>query len=186
MMKSERIVSLILFIIVFAIYAISTSRTITFWDSPEFVASSYNLQASHPPGSPFYTMLCSFVLQFFSASKAAFISNLISGFFGALTVTFLFKITYFITTKIQVNKSIFEITYLPYFTGITSALTLAFSTSFWVAATETEVYTLSFALMTIMIYVLLKWEDASNKNKETKLILLFAFLLGIATGVHLI
>ena len=186
MIKSERIVSLILFIVVFAIYAISTSRTITFWDSPEFVASSYNLQASHPPGSPFYTMLCSFVLQFFSASKAAFISNLISGFFGALTVTFLFKISYYITTKIQVNKTNFEITYLPYFTGITSALTLAFSTSFWVAATETEVYTLSFALMTIMIYVMLKWENTSNKKEETKLILLFALLLGIATGVHLI
>lgn len=186
MMKRERIVSLTLFIIVFTVYAISTSRTITFWDSPEFIASSYNLQATHPPGSPFYTILCSIILQFFPATKAAFISNLISGCFGALTVTFLFKTTYYITTKIQVNKSNFETNYLPYFTGITSALTLAFSNSFWVAATETEVYTLSFALMTVMIYVMLKWEEASNKNKEIKHILLFALLIGIAASVHLI
>lgn len=186
MIKNERIVSLILFIIVFIVYVISASRTITFWDSPEFIASSYNLQATHPPGSPFYTMFCSFILQFFSASKAAFVSNLISGFFGALTVSFLFKVTYYLTAKIQANKSKFETNYFPFFTGITSALTLAFSNSFWVAATETEVYTLSFALMTIITYVMLKWEDASNKNKETKLILLFALLLGIASSVHLI
>jgi tetratricopeptide (TPR) repeat protein len=186
MIKKERIVSLILFSIVFAVYAISAPRTITFWDSSEFVTSSYNLQATHPPGSPFYTMLCSIILQFFAATKAAFISNLISGFFGALTVTFLFKITFYITTKIQANKSRFETTYLPYFTGITSALTLAFSNSFWVAATEAEVYTLSFALVTIMVYVMLKWEHAKTRKKESQLILLLALLLGIATSVHLI
>ncbi|MEJ6792615.1 MAG: DUF2723 domain-containing protein [Lacinutrix sp.] len=186
MIKVERIVSFILFAIAFIVYAISAPSNITFWDSPEFITSSYNLQATHPPGSPFYTMLSSVVLQFFPATKAAFISCLISSFFGALAVTFLFKTTYYITTKIQVSKSKFEVKYLPFFTGITSALTLAFSNSFWVAATEAEVYTLSFALMIIMVYVMLKWENASNKKQETKLILLFALLLGIASGVHLI
>ncbi|AUC81700.1 DUF2723 domain-containing protein [Lacinutrix sp. Bg11-31] len=186
MHKLNRVISLILFLIVFIIYAITAPRTISFWDSPEFITSSYNLQATHPPGAPFYTMLCSVILQFFPATNAAFVSNLISSFFGALTVTYLFKVTFYITTKIQANTSNFETKYLPFFTGIVSALTLAFSSSFWVAATETEVYTLSFALMTIMIYVLLKWENASNKKEEIKLLLLFALLLGIATGVHLI
>ena len=186
MIKFERIVSLILFVIAFTIYGISAPATISFWDSPEFITSSYNLQATHPPGSPLYTMICSFVLQFFPATKAALISNLLSGFFGALTITFLFKITYLITTKLQTNQSKFEAKFLPFFTGIASALTLAFSNSFWTAATETEVYTLSFALMTIMIYVILKWENASNKKEETKLLLLFSLLLGMATGVHLI
>ena len=172
--------------LVFIVYAISASRTITFWDSPEFVASSYNLQATHPPGSPFYTMLCSAVMQFFSDTNVAFVSNLISSFFGALTAMFLFKIVYLITTKVQAHKSEFETKYLPYFTGVTSAFTLAFSSSFWIASTETEVYTLSFALMTILVYIMLKWENTSNKKEETKLILLFSFLLGIATGVHLI
>lgn len=186
MIKVERIVSLLLFIIVFVVYAISAPRTITFWDSPEFITSSYNLQATHPPGAPFYTIFCSFVLQFFPATKAAFISNLISGFFGAITVTLLFKITYFITTKIQLKQSIVETNYLPFFTGVTSALTLAFSNSFWVAATEAEVYTLSFALMSGVLYVMLKWENTLNKKRETQLILLCALLLGMATGVHLI
>ncbi|QIE58310.1 DUF2723 domain-containing protein [Rasiella rasia] len=186
MIKRERITSLILFVFVFTVYAISASRSISFWDSPEFIGSNYNLQATHPPGAPFYTMLCSIVLQFFSASKAAFVSNLISGFFGALTVTYLFKITFHITTKIQSKKSDFEIAYLPYLTGLTSALTLAFSNSFWIASTETEVYTLSFALLAIMIYIMLKWEHSLNDIEGDRLLLLLALLFGISTGVHLI
>ena len=94
--KSRNIISLIIFILVFIVYAISSPRTITFWDSAEFVSSSYNLQATHPPGSPFYTLLCSVIMQFFSVTNVAFVSNLVSSFFGALTVAFLFKIVYFI------------------------------------------------------------------------------------------
>ncbi|WP_082041683.1 DUF2723 domain-containing protein [Lacinutrix sp. Hel_I_90] len=186
MIKINRIISVTLFIIVFIVYALSVSRTITFWDSPEFITSSYNLQPTHPPGSPFYTMVCSCVLMLFKASKAPFISNLISSFFGALTISILFKITHYITVKIQGNKSVFETKYLPIFTGTISALTLAFSNSFWTAATEAEVYTLSFALMAAMFYTMLKWENTCNKSKAIKYLLLFALLLGISTGVHLI
>jgi len=186
MYKLNKIISLSLFILIFIVYALCVSKTITFWDSPEFITSSYNLQATHPPGAPFYTILCNVILHFFTATQAAYISSLISAFFGALTVTFLFKITYYITIKIQRSTSNLKNKYLPFFTGITSALTLAFSNSFWTSSTEAEVYTLSFALMTILIYIILKWENTSNKIKEKKYLLLFSFLLGIASGVHLI
>ena len=186
MPKAKRRISWMLFAFVFLIYVISASNTISFWDSPEFVVSSYTLQVSHPPGAPFYTILCKVILSFFPATKAALISNLISGFFGALTCTLLFRITINIAERIlSVPKSNHALT-IHLISGITAALTLAFSDSFWTAATEAEVYTLSFALMTGMIYVLLLWEQTTNKRKEIILLLFFSLLLGIATGVHLI
>lgn len=186
MPKAKRISSWILFVFVFFVYAISAPSTIAFWDSSEFITSNYTLQASHPPGAPFYTILCKVVLSFFPATKAALISNLISAFFGALTITLLFRITTNIAERIlSVTKNKFEFI-LVLLSGITAALTLAFSDSFWTAATEAEVYTLSFALMTGMIHVLLLWERTLDKRKEVKLLFLFAFLLGISTGVHLI
>ncbi|WP_420574034.1 protein O-mannosyl-transferase family [Kordia sp.] len=186
MPKAEKISSWILFTVVFLIYTISASNTITFWDSPEFIASNYTLQASHPPGAPFYTILCKVVLSFFPATKAALVSNLISSFFGALTIALLFRITTNIAKRIlSESKSNYTPT-IVLISGITSALTLAFSDSFWTAATEAEVYTLSFALMTGMIHIMLLWESTLNKRKEIVLLLFFAFLLGIATGVHLI
>lgn len=186
MPKAKKICSWMLFAFVFSMYAISTSKTIAFWDSSEFITSNFTLQASHPPGAPFYTILCKVILSLFAASKAAWITNLISGFFGALTITLLFRITTNIADRVlSLSKSTQKPT-LVLLAGIVSALTLAFSDSFWTAATEAEVYTLSFALMTGMIHVMLLWEDASDRRKEIILLLIFALLLGFSTGVHLI
>lgn len=186
MQKTKKISSWILFVFVFLVYAISAPNTIAFWDSSEFITSNYTLQASHPPGAPFYTILCKVVLSFFPATKAALITNLISAFFGALTITLLFRITINIAERIlSATKNKLE-PILVLLSGITAALTLAFSDSFWTAATEAEVYTLSFALMTGMIHILLLWERTLDKRKEVKLLFFFAFLLGISTGVHLI
>jgi len=175
-----------LFAFVFLIYVISAANTITFWDSPEFIASSHTLQASHPPGAPLYTILCKVILSFFPATKAALVSNLISSFFGALTITLLFRITINIAERLlSATKSNFT-PVISLLAGIAAALTLAFSDSFWTASTEAEVYTLSFALMTGMIHVLLLWERNLDKRKEIILLFIFALLLGFSTGVHLI
>lgn len=186
MPKAEKICSWILFASIFLVYTISAPNTIAFWDSPEFIASNYTLQASHPPGAPFYTILCKFLLSFFPASKAALISNLISAFFGALTCTLLFRITINITKRITVKTERKFSLSIPLLSGIVAALTLAFSDSFWTAATEAEVYTLSFALITGMMYLMLLWEQTSTRTKEIKYAFFIAFLLGISTGVHLI
>ncbi|WP_298519348.1 DUF2723 domain-containing protein [uncultured Kordia sp.] len=186
MPKAEKFSSWILFKCIFLIYAISAPNTIAFWDSPEFIASNYTLQASHPPGAPFYTILCKVILSFFPASMAALISNLISAFFGALTCTLLYRITLNISNQIlSLTKSNTTPT-ISIISGIVASLTLAFSDSFWTASTEAEVYTLSFALMTGMIYLMLLWEKTTNRRKEIRYAFLIALLLGISTSVHLI
>ncbi|AXG71835.1 hypothetical protein KORDIASMS9_04093 [Kordia sp. SMS9] len=186
MPKAEKFSSWILFICLFLAYTISAPNTIAFWDSPEFIASNYTLQASHPAGAPFYTILCKVVLSFFPAGKAALVTNLISSFFGALTCTLLFRITLNIARRILSVTERKTMTTIPLLSGIVAALTLAFSDSFWTAATEAEVYTLSFALMAGMIFLMLLWEQTTDRTKEIKYALFVAFLLGIATGVHLI
>ncbi|WP_046758024.1 glycosyltransferase family 117 protein [Kordia jejudonensis] len=186
MPKAKKIISWMLFAFVFIVYAISSSKTIAFWDSPEFIVSNFTLQASHPAGAPFYTILSKVVLSFFPASMAAYVSNLISAFFGALTVVTLFRIVINIAERVLSESKSNHAPTLALFAGLISALTLAFSDSFWTATTETEVYTLSFALLTGMIYVMLMWEKTQAPRKEIILLVFLAFLLGISTGVHLI
>ncbi|MFK7747209.1 MAG: DUF2723 domain-containing protein, partial [Kordia sp.] len=184
MPKAEKFSSWILFIVIFLIYVICAPNTIAFWDSAEFITSNYTLQASHPPGAPFYTILCKVILSFFPATKAALVSNLISAFFGALTCSLLFRITTNIATRIlSATKSTLTPT-IALIAGSTAALSLAFSDSFWTASTEAEVYTLSFALMTGMIYAMLLWEQTTNRKKEIRYAFLIALLLGISTSVH--
>ncbi|MEM6717843.1 MAG: DUF2723 domain-containing protein [Bacteroidota bacterium] len=186
MPKTEKISSWVLFICIFLAYAISAPNTIAFWDSPEFIASNYTLQASHPPGAPFYTIVCKVILSLVPASKAALITNLISAFFGALTCMFLFRISLNIAKRMTLTLKKEFSEFIPLISGIVAALTLAFSDSFWTASTEAEVYTLSFALMAGMLYLILLWEQATDRKQEIKYALFIAFLLGISTGVHLI
>lgn len=186
MPKAKKLISWMLFAFVFISYIISMPETIAFWDSPEFITTNYTLQASHPPGAPFYTILSKIILSFFPATLAAFASNLISAFFGALTITLLFRIVINIAERVLSSIESDLSPTLVVVSGIVSALTLAFSDSFWTASTEAEVYTLSFALMTGMIHVMLLWERTTNQKKEIIFLLLLAFLLGISTGVHLI
>lgn len=185
MRKIEKVIDSILFVFIFLLYAFSTSKTIHFWDSAEFVTSNYHLQATHPPGAPFYTLLSNFILLFFPSSWVVLISNLISAFFGALTVVLLFKITRLITSSLLHDEKR-NVKLLPFLTGMIAALTLAFSTTFWTVSTETEVYTLSSFLLLSSFYILLLWHQSNCVLTSRRLMLLFAFVLGISLGVHLI
>ncbi len=180
MKNNEKIVGFLLFVFVFALYAFSISKTIAFWDSSEFVTTNFHLQSTHPPGAPFYTLLCNFILLFFPASWAALISNLISAFFGALTIVLVYRIINFLILKINGNLKVALVS------AIVGALSLAFSNTFWTAATETEVYTLSMFLLMLLFYIMLLWHTSNESGSSNRLLLVFSLVLGISVGVHLI
>lgn len=184
MLKTKRLPELLLFLFVFIIYSFSVSKTINFWDSSEFITSNLTLQASHPPGAPLYTLICGVILSLFSSSSAAYVTNLISAFFGALTVVLLYKITYLVVTETITKALAIYQKSLALFCGLLASLSLAFSTSFWTASTEAEVYTMSFALFCTLIYIAFLWGKATSKPKQNKLVLLFSLLLGAALCVH--
>ncbi|NHN27062.1 DUF2723 domain-containing protein [Flavobacterium jejuense] len=181
MKKIEKAIELLLFVFVFVIYTFSVSKTITFWDSSEFVTTNYHLQSSHPPGAPFYTLLCNFILLFFPVSWAALVSNLISAFFGALTILFVYKIVKLIVLNLSSNNILVAL-----ISGIISALTLAFSDTFWSASIEAEVYTLSTFLLVLSFYLMLLWHTSNSSIYCRKLLLFIVFIMGISIGVHLI
>ncbi|WP_165915757.1 glycosyltransferase family 117 protein [Tenacibaculum skagerrakense] len=182
MKRINNIISWTLFCITFLVYVLCIPDSITFWDSPEFIASNYKLQISHPAGAPFYTLLSNVLLGIFFFLKPALVSNLISAFFGALTIPIIYKITFHFSSKLLQEEHVkISIT-----AGIIAALSFAFCNSFWTASTETEVYTFSFFLLTLIVWLGFKWEATSEKTEEIKYILLVFLLLGISVGVHLI
>ncbi|WP_108867488.1 DUF2723 domain-containing protein [Aquimarina aquimarini] len=187
MKKTEQGIGWLLFIFVFIIYAFCTPRTITFWDSAEFIASNYKLQITHPPGAPFYMLFCKFILSFFPVSMVAYINNLVSSLFGSLTIVLLYFITIEVAKSVLNNKHTKQTqNWLPIICGIIASSTLAFIHSFWVASTESEVYTLSFSLLLAVLYTMIQWKKTNNQKKEIRLLFLITFLIGISVGVHLI
>lgn len=185
MRHPKRFIGFFLFLFVLLVYMFTSPKTISFWDSPEFVITNYNLLASHPPGAPFYTILVSALLSFLPNTYAAVFSNFVSAFFGAFIVFMVFLITIKLAESILQKIKTKNVQLISLSSGVLGALTLAFSHSFWTASTEAEVYTLSFALMVSICYAMIIWEQDTSKQ-SFKWLLLAVFLLGISVGVHII
>ena len=95
------------------IYLLTMEPMVSFWDCGEFIASSYKLQVSHPPGAPLYQLLAK-VFMLLAGSNTAMVawwSNALSAVAGGLTAMFLFwtvaRVTLFFKPQdVSFSKSI--------------------------------------------------------------------------------
>jgi tetratricopeptide (TPR) repeat protein/biotin operon repressor len=147
----------------FVVYLLTTAPDITGEDSGELVTASYTLGVAHPPGYPLWCILGKIFATIIPFGSIGFRVNLISAFFAAGTVFFLFLVI-----KKLTGKSIIA--------GI-AALVFAFSIEFWAQSVISEVYTLNTFLLCAGVYFLLHW-------KQTKLVKHF-YILALISGLAL-
>jgi transmembrane protein TMEM260 (protein O-mannosyltransferase) len=55
--RGNQIAAALAFLVPLIAYIRTLTPTVPFWDSGEFIATSYTLGLPHPPGNPVYTML---------------------------------------------------------------------------------------------------------------------------------
>lgn len=163
--NKDFLISALLFFFVLSIFLFTLAPTITPEDSGELVTAAYTLGIAHPPGFPLYTILGK-IFTFIPLGTIAWRVNLMSAFFGALTISLLYLVTY----KISKDRLI----------SIATSLLLAFSATFWSQSVIAEVYTLNTFLIALLILILLKWQD----NTKDKYLLWFSFLYGLTLTNH--
>lgn len=174
---SNHRIEIFLFVFTFTLYAYTSEPTVSFWDCGEFISCAYRLQIPHPPGAPLFLLLGR-VFSFFAFGNKEYVAysiTLSSAFYSSLSILFLFWTLKKILPKLPQNTLISAI----------GALTFAFTDSFWFNATETEVYALSTLLTAISFWAILKWYQ-DNSIHADKWLLVIAYLIGLAIGVHLL
>lgn len=184
--KWNRITGWVVFAITFIVYFLTAQRTISYWDSPEFISAAYKLQVSHPPGAPLYAMLARIFMMFFPQSMIAFAGSL----FSVICASFTTLLLHF--SIVEIGKRVLgkeELTtgeaIAVLASGLVGGLSLVFAHSYWAAATEAEVYTLSSVLMATAFWLALKWDEETNHVKAVRWLLLITFVLGLSVGVHI-
>lgn len=187
---SNNVLGWVTFIISIITYTLTLEPTVSFWDCGEFISASYRLQICHPPGAPLFLMIGRVFSLFASdASKVAFMVNMVSAMTSALCVMFTFWTITHLGKKI-VNKNGGELSFQQIFAimgaGLVGALVLTFSDTFWFSAVEAEVYASSSFFTTLTFWCILKWEDNANEKGADRWIVLIAYLIGLAIGVHLL
>ncbi len=165
------------FLVALISYALTAQQTVSFWDCGEFIAASFRLQVTHPPGNPLYLLLGRLFTMLVPPSQVALASNLFSSVCAAATVFVLYHIIYLLTHNLQKSPS----EPLSIGAATTGSLALAYAHTFWVAATESEVYTLAVLMLAVLLYGLIRLESSSEPRRWY---LFLSYMLGLSLAVH--
>lgn len=180
----------ITFVIALVTYTLTLEPTVSFWDCGEFISASYRLQICHPPGAPLFLLFGRiFSLMAADTTQVAFWVNMVSATTSALCVMFTFWTITHLGRKIltrggsELNgNQIVAVSAA----GLVGALALTWSDTFWFSAVEAEVYASSSFFTTLTFWCILKWENIAGEKGSERWLVLIAYLIGLAIGVHLL
>lgn len=179
------------FVVGLVTYTLTLEPTVSFWDCGEFISASYRLQICHPPGAPLFLIIGRLFSLFAGGdvTKVAFCINMVSATAGALCGAFFFWTITHLGKKIlmrgQTELNGQQIMALMA-SGMVGALTLIWSDTFWFSAVEAEVYASSSFFTTLTFWCILKWENFADDKHADRWLILIAYLIGLAIGVHLL
>ncbi len=184
--KLNRIFAAIIFLLAALTYFSTVQPSVSFWDCGEFVASSFLMQVPHPPGAPLFLLLGRVMTLIPFASNLAFRVNTISVLTSAFTIMFLYLIAVRVIESFKGRdyKSFFD-AFSTYIAAGIGALSLAFADTFWFNAVEAEVYASAIFFIAIVVWLIMVWYRKADEPDNEKYILMIAYLMGLATGVHL-
>tara|TARA_Y100000590_G_scaffold387350_1_gene460823 strand:+ start:8964 stop:11906 length:2943 start_codon:yes stop_codon:yes gene_type:complete len=184
--RLNRIIAGVLFIVSFIVYFDTMAPTVSYWDCGEFIAVSYRLAVPHPPGSPLFLLLGRIISMIPFNTDIAYRINILSPLSSALAIMFLYLSVVIIVTHLR-GKITDNIDALIAFGGATvGALTFAFTDSHWFNAVEAEVYSMSTFFTAIVVWLILHWSERADEKGHERYILIIAYMIGLATGLHLL
>jgi len=168
------------------VYLLTMTISCPFWDSGEFIATSYVLGIPHPPGTPLYVLIG----RLFTLIPLGEISARVN-YLSALASSMAALFTYLVIAKFvrrwnrrSENRTDIVIAIGG---GLVGAFFTAFGRTFWENAIEAEVYALSSFVMIFSVWLVLKWEESGWGGREhnNNLLLLIGYLLFVTIGIHM-
>ena len=179
-----------IFIVTFGVYLLTMCPTVYWEDCAAFSAVNSILGVPHSPGFPIY-VLWGKVFSLIPIESHAFRSNLMSAFWGSLSLVILYLLMLELFEEIKArsdtpdrNPSPMEKRWVSQLGIVMGVLFLGFSPAFWLQTIRAEVYTLNIFLTLSLILLLVKWSKGKNTNRCFNILILFSFILGLSLANH--
>jgi len=184
--RINRLIAGAIFLFALILYIATMAPTVSFWDCGEFIATAHILGVPHPPGSPLYLLVGRIftMLPFFEDIGAR--ANLISPLTSALAVMFLYLSVVHLVRKWRREVTSVDEALIAYGSATVAALTFMVTDSHWFNAVEAEVYSISTFLTAFVVWLILRWSQRDETKSHVHHILILAYVLGLATGIHLL
>lgn len=187
--KWNTLIGWISFGIALVTFTLTVEPTVSFWDCGEYISTSANLELGHPPGAPLFQMLGAFFAMFaFEKSQVALLVNMMSVISSAFTILLMFWSSTILIGK-MVAKTTQEVTQSQQMMILGSAfvgvMAFTFSDTFWYNAVEAEVYAMATFLISLLLWLGLKWEENMDQERGHRWLLLIALVVGFSFGIHI-
>jgi hypothetical protein len=189
---NENIISFLLSIISFFMYATTMCQSVGFTDSGELATVVCTLGIAHPTGYPLFTLLGRCWIMIPSALEEIIKLNLFTALLTAVAVGLFFKTSIAIRRAVTVfqlrNRNRKEANENRFFcASIITSLIIGFSTTFWSQSTAIEVYALHLVLVLFTIWMFVNGleEQFLEPRSISRKLILFAFILGLSFSNHM-
>jgi tetratricopeptide (TPR) repeat protein len=176
--------SLVVFLIAAAVYLITLTPTVPFWDSGEFIAVSNILGIPHPPGTPFYVLIGRIATMVPWATIAQRV-NALSAISSALAILLTFLTSLKLIHLAQGKERSQSDEWIAIAGAAAGALLLAFSDSFWENSIEAEVYSMMSLAQILVLWLGLNWWESHEERPTAGPLLLCVYVMWLCVGLHL-
>ena len=186
----DKLVGWAVFAIAALTYLFTMEPSSSLWDCAEFIATSYKLEVGHPPGAPLFMLMARIATLF--APNSYYVPHMVNGMnclASAFCILFLFWTITHLARRIftAAGRTMSEGDKIAVLgAGAVGALAYTFTDTFWFSAVEGEVYALSSMFTSLVVWLMLKWEEQADEPHSTRWIVLIAYLMGLSIGVHIL
>jgi hypothetical protein len=179
----DHIIGLLLWLGIFTAYLQTIASTVEFIDSGELATVPYVLGIAHPTGYPLWTLIAHIFSSLPIAKEEIMRLNIFSAFITACAAVIFYYAMLFLL-RVESDEDAPLLIFIP---AVFSALTLAFSQTFWDQSTSIEVYALHVFLLcsTILFFAKAVFLYINTQVLDQRLWWLFAFTLGLSFTNHL-
>ena len=170
--------AVLVFLATQVVYATTLTITCPFWDSGEFIATSYILGIPHPPGTPLYVLIGR-IFSWIPVGMVATRINYLSAFASSLAAVFTYLVAVDLFRRWPGVRDAWEVPrgddragvkpgwgqWTALFVGLPAAFFTAFGRTFWDNAVEAEVYGLSSFVMIFAVWLVLRWSAGVESRR---------------------
>lgn len=175
------------FVVALVTYLLTLQPSVPFWDCGEFSAAAMQQQVPHPPGAPLWLMAAK-TFEVFLPGDPGHNFNVFAAVCSALSAMFVYLIAVNAVERFNPYRpGRSAASYITtYGAGLIGALAFVWSDSNWFNSVESEVYSAATFLASVVMWLMMKWDQQAEQKGHERWMLLIAYVLGLSIGVHLL
>ncbi|MFN3306022.1 MAG: DUF2723 domain-containing protein [Candidatus Kapaibacteriota bacterium] len=185
--KIKYFFGIVSFLATFVVYSLTVQPTVPLWDCGEFSAATTWQQVPHPPGAPLFLVISKVFQIIIPFGDLGWRVNMVSVFSTAFFVWLLYLVIIKVIENYrgrEYNSVIEEI--MVFGSAFVGAMAFAYCDTVWFNGVESEVYAMSQLFTTLVVYLMMVWNEKADQPGSERYLLIIFYLIGLSIGVHLL